>query len=298
MKDSIDPQDFSLQYIKVDQVIRMVSRYGPGALVAKFDVEFAYRNIPVHPDDRFLLGMSWHGQFFIDLLLPFGLRSAPFIFNSVADMVEWILLRKHRLSDLLHYLDDFITAGPPQSSQCAYNLNMAISVCHRLGLSLHADKCVGPATSMTVLGIELDFVNQVACLPEDKLLALRELIHSWMPRRWCRKRELESLIAHLHHAAKVVWPWRAFLCRLMTYCAASVTRTIPFALTRNFVLICSGGSSFYLLGMELGSGCILACLLPQTWRSLRMQQVQLALVPILEVSGFTLCGQQCRPDNL
>ena len=57
LNDGIDPQDFCLQYIKVDQVIRMVSRYGPGALMAKFDVESAYRNIPVHPDDRLLLGM-------------------------------------------------------------------------------------------------------------------------------------------------------------------------------------------------------------------------------------------------
>ena len=120
-------------------------------------------------------------------------------------MVEWILLKKHRLSDLLHYLDDFITAGPAQSSQCAYNLNTTVSVCHWLvGLPLHANKCVGSATSMAILGIELDSVNQVAHLPEDKLLALRELIHFWMPRRWCRKQELESLIGHLHHAAKEV----------------------------------------------------------------------------------------------
>ena len=236
MKDGIDPQNFSLQYIKVDQVIRMVSCYGPGALVAKFDVEFAYRNIPVHPDDRFLLGMSWHGQFFIDLLLPFGLRSAPFIFSSIADMVEWILLRKHHLSDLLHYLDDFITAGPPHSSQCAYNLNTAISVCHRLGLPLHADKCVGPATSMTVLGIELDSVNQVARLPEDKLLALRELIHSWMPRRWCRKRELESLIGHLHHAAKVVWPGRAFLHRFIDLLCCFRNKDHPVRINQEFRL--------------------------------------------------------------
>ena len=130
-------------------------------------------------------------------------------------MVEWILLHKHRLSDLLHYLDDFITAGPPQSSQCAYNLNTAVCFCHRLGLPLHANKCVGPATSMTILGIELDSVNQVPRLPEDKLLPLRELIHSWMPRRWWRKRELGSLIGHLHHAAKVVWPGTAFLRRFI-----------------------------------------------------------------------------------
>lgn len=105
VNNGIDPQDFSLQYIKANQVICMVSRYGPRALMAKFDVESAYRNIPVHPDDRFLLGMRWRGQFYLDLSLPFGLCSAPFIFNSVADMVEWILLHKHRLSDLLHYLD-------------------------------------------------------------------------------------------------------------------------------------------------------------------------------------------------
>ena len=166
-------QKFSLQYAHC--------RYGPSALMAKFEVESAYQNIPVHPDDCFLLGMRWRGQFYVDLLLPFGLRSAPFIFNSIADMVEWILLNKQHLSNLLQYLDDFITAGPPQSSQCAYNLNTAVSVCHRLGLPLHANKSVGPATSMAILGIELDSVNQVACLPEDKLLALRELIHSWMP---------------------------------------------------------------------------------------------------------------------
>ena len=47
MNDGIDPQDFSLQHIKVDQVIRMVSRCGPGALMEKFDVESAYRKIPV-----------------------------------------------------------------------------------------------------------------------------------------------------------------------------------------------------------------------------------------------------------
>ena len=123
---------------------RMVSRYGPGALMAKFDVESTYQNIPFHPDERFLLGMKWHGQFYVELSLPFGLRSAPFFFfNSVAEMVEWILLHKHHLSDLLHYFDHFITTGSRQSSQCAYNLNTAVSVCHRLGLPLYPNKCVG-----------------------------------------------------------------------------------------------------------------------------------------------------------
>ena len=59
VNDGINPEDFSLQYITLDKIISMVSSYGPGALMAKFDVEAAYRNIPVHPDDRYLLGMQW-----------------------------------------------------------------------------------------------------------------------------------------------------------------------------------------------------------------------------------------------
>ena len=47
--------------------------YGRGTLMAKFDIESAYRIVPVHLDDRFLLGMQWRDHFFIDLALPFGL---------------------------------------------------------------------------------------------------------------------------------------------------------------------------------------------------------------------------------
>ena len=39
---------------------------------------------------------------------------------------------------------------------------------------------VGPSTVLVVLGIELDSVSQVAHLPTEKLLALKELITLWL----------------------------------------------------------------------------------------------------------------------
>ena len=162
------------------------------------------RNVAVHPEDRYLLGMKWQGQFFMDLALPFGLRSAPFIFNSIADMVEWIIINRYNVADLMHYLDDFLTAGPAHSNQCAYNLQTALAICRSLGLPLHPGKCMGPSTCLTVLGIELDSVQQVAHLPAEKLAALKNLIQLWWYKRWCTRRQLESLVGHLHHAAKVV----------------------------------------------------------------------------------------------
>ena len=149
----------------------------------------------------------------IDVLCGF---SSPIWFEvSVADLVEWILLNNYHLPDLLHYLDDFITAGPPNSPQCENNLSTASSVCATLGLPLHPSKKVGPTTCMVTLGIELDSVNQLARLPNDKLASLLNLLHRWSSYRWCTKRQLQSLIGHLHHAAKVVWPGRAFIRRMI-----------------------------------------------------------------------------------
>lgn len=59
-------------------------------LMAKVNTEYAYQlgSIPVHPDDHWLLGMQHEGTTFMDtVLLPFGLRSAPKLFNVVAQNV-------------------------------------------------------------------------------------------------------------------------------------------------------------------------------------------------------------------
>jgi hypothetical protein len=140
VNDGIPPELYSLWYIRVDDAIAALVRLGPGALMAKFDVEAAYRNIPIHPDELFLLGMTWRDQYFVDLTLPFGLRSAPFIFDSVANMVQWILQHRYQVRYLFHYLDDFITLGPAASNECAENIGITKVVFARLGLPLHPSK--------------------------------------------------------------------------------------------------------------------------------------------------------------
>ena len=178
--------------------------------------------------------MKWWDSYYVDLTLPFGLGSAPYIFNAGADMVKWILVHSYQVSDLLHYLDDFITAGLPASPQCAKNLSMALAVSDRLGLPLHPGKCVSPAPVLTILGIELDSVNQVARLPAEELEALRELIASWLAWMWCNRQKLESLIGHLHHAAKVAWPGRTFLRRMIDLLCCFRKRDHPIRLNKEF----------------------------------------------------------------
>ena len=77
----------SLSYITVDTAINHVLTLGPGTLLAKVNIKNAFRLLPVHPADRHLLAMFWNKKFYIDTCLPFGLRSAPKLFNILADLL-------------------------------------------------------------------------------------------------------------------------------------------------------------------------------------------------------------------
>lgn len=49
INDGIDPSICSLSYVTVDQIAETAASFRRGALLAKLDVESAYRVVPVHP---------------------------------------------------------------------------------------------------------------------------------------------------------------------------------------------------------------------------------------------------------
>ena len=51
---------------------RGIMARGRGSQLAKVDIRSAYRNVPVHPEDRWLLGMVWRDALFVDVTMPFG----------------------------------------------------------------------------------------------------------------------------------------------------------------------------------------------------------------------------------
>lgn len=130
MNDGIEKELCSLRYSSVEKAVRQIIQLGPGTLMAK---KSTYRIVPVHPEDRHLLGMRWRDEVYVDTVLPFGLRSAPKIFNAFADALMWIG-RSHRIEDLDHYLDDFFL-GPLGSSEYERCLRLILSLFARLGLA-------------------------------------------------------------------------------------------------------------------------------------------------------------------
>ncbi len=114
---------------------------------------------------------------------------------------------------MFHYLDDFALVGPPGSGICKRDLLVLKRVCRELGVPLAAEKEEGPSTRLTLLGITIDTVQGSLSLPEEKLSSLQQSLAEWESKKVCNKRELESLIGTLQHAATVIRPGRTFLRR-------------------------------------------------------------------------------------
>ena len=180
--------------------------------MAKLDLKHAFRLCPVSPHDWDLLGMHWQGKFYVDLRLPFGLRSSSFLFNRLADAFEWILKNNYAIPALMHYLDDYFTVGPALSPLCASHVQTMVKTADHLGIPLAPDKLEGPTTRLVFLGILIDSNLMECCLPPDKLSELLAELQVWSIRKKCIKRDLLSLIGKLNYACRIIPAGRTFLC--------------------------------------------------------------------------------------
>jgi len=146
-------------YQTIDDAIQLIQKHGHRAILRKRDIKDAFRKIPVSPFDYWLFIFEWKRKLYIDLFLPFGLRTAPFIFNLFSEGLHWI-------SDwvfgraLVHYLDDFLFVNDPDPE--FFN-----TLTSYLGFSENIKKRKdGWIVDFT--GIELDSNLMEARLPKDK----------------------------------------------------------------------------------------------------------------------------------
>ena len=148
--------------------------------------------------------------YYIDLFLPFGLHISPALFNEYADTLLYAM-KANKVQDLLHYLDDYFTVGPPHSLVCANNISAMITTCEELGFAVNPKKVTKLATTTNFLGIDIDSVTMEAQIDQTHLYETVSLLKDIMGCWSATKQSILSLIGKLHFMCHVCWPGRAFL---------------------------------------------------------------------------------------
>lgn len=148
--------------------------------------------------------------------LPFGLRSASFLFNKLATTIHWILENNYHLSLLIHYLNDFLLIASSEST-CLHAKITMLSLCSRLSIPFPWDKLEGHNTCLSFLGIEINMVHWELRLPQSKLTELLHLMPTWSSIKKCTKLQLLLVIltGKLNFSTKVIPAGRIFLQRLI-----------------------------------------------------------------------------------
>ena len=75
-----------------------------------------------------------------------------------------------------------------------------------------------------------------ARLPQDKRDKITALLEEWSQKRWCKRKELKSLIAHLQLACMVILQGRSFLCQMMNLLCAFCSYDHLICLNQEFFL--------------------------------------------------------------
>ena len=197
-----------MRYETLDDAIKLIAAAGQYSTLRKRDLKDAFRMIPISPYDYWLFLFEWNNALYVDICLPFGLRTSPFIFNLFAEGLHWILEHVfHR--QLVHYLDDFLLVNDPDPEffgQLASYLGLYEKVSKRAD-GYRAD----------FLGIELDTEMMQARLPPDKQARALAAVQSLLQHNKVTHRTLECRLSFLSFCTWVLPLGRPFLRNLFTF---------------------------------------------------------------------------------
>ena len=182
------------------------------AMLFKVDLERAFRNLRVDPYAYPLLGFKWNDVTYVDVGVPFGLKTGAAMFQMCTDAIT-LMLRKRKVW-LINYLDDYIGVPPPP--QLANNHFLALkNLLQYVGLPLNSKKVEEPSHIVTCLGIEINASAGTLKIPCEKLNEIKQLCNFWLTKKHASKNDLQKLVGKLIYIHCCVKPARLFINRIL-----------------------------------------------------------------------------------
>ena len=220
----------SLKYTTFWAVLERVKRAGRHCYLLKRDIKSAFRNIPVATEIQWLLGFMWRDLYYSETCLPFGLRTAPFIFNLFAEALHWILLAYTQWLELEHYLDDYVLVVPPSlcSPEHLQKLHQEYNeITEVLGVPQNKTKDM-EGTVIPVFGIEVDTTEMIARVPLDKISRVQSMCSSVLEHKSMSLHNAQKLAGLLSFCSQVVQLGWVYLRRIWDF-----IRDFPSGISRH-----------------------------------------------------------------
>ena len=203
--------NFVLKYPSIDMIIQKIRQLGPKALLFKIDLERAFRNLRMDPLDYPVLGLRWGSENYVDLSVPFGMKSGAAACQMTTDVITHAL-RSQKIW-IINYLDDYLGVATPELAESHFS--SVKNILADLGLPINYKKLEPPSQSVTCLGILINAKDGIISIPDDKLQNIKSLCSYWSTQVQATRNQLQKLTGKLLYIHRCVKPSRIFLNRIL-----------------------------------------------------------------------------------
>ena len=220
VNSGIPCSECTVKYPEFDEAVKLCLNEGVGCYIGKSDMSSAFRHVPMARDQRWLLVMKAEHpctgkiMYFIDKCLPFGSSISCAIFQAVSDAIAWVVKCK-TMKENVNYLDDYLFAAALKAF-CDQQMGIFLGVCQEIQFPVALEKTFWGTTRLTFLGMLLDTIRQVICIPMDKLIKASNWVDYFLNKKNKKATVLEfqKLCGIFNFLCKCLVPGRAFVCRL------------------------------------------------------------------------------------
>lgn len=160
------------------------------------------------------MGFQWDNKFYKECCLPFGLRTAPFLFNLFAEALHWIVQSWLGWEKTCHLLDDIIHIVPQsQYQQLESKVRNFVQLTNFLGIPRNDSKFeLGQV--ITVFGYELDTTSFTIRLPLKKVEKVQAAVNTTLTKKKLTLWEVQVVAGLLSWSAPAVQLGWVFCRRL------------------------------------------------------------------------------------
>jgi hypothetical protein len=107
INSQIDAKSFPSDCSTFLECLMWVATTPPGPQASMFDVDAAYHQMPIAPEDQHYVAITWDGNIHINTNFSFSGSSSPGVFSLLANAITFIF-RFKKIEDLIKWVDDFV----------------------------------------------------------------------------------------------------------------------------------------------------------------------------------------------
>ena len=192
--------------------VNLCQEAGKFAFCSKSDMKSAFRNLPLKVRDFHLLLMRAKNQknqkwyWFVEKCLSFGSSISCKIFQDFSDSIAYVV-RKITGKENVNYLDDYLFVALLRAC-CNNQINVFIDICSTINFPISMEKTVWASQIVVFLGLLIDNINQVICIPKEKVERAQQMVEKMLG---CKKRKatvlsIQKLTDYLNFLCKCIVP--------------------------------------------------------------------------------------------